>query len=93
MATKAQREALGAMAANRFGMGASAGEIRAASSDPRGWLTAQLDGADASIIRDRSLPTSKQALSEVIASMQAAKRSPSSFSRRASGATGQSNGS
>ena len=30
----------GAIAANRFGMGARPGEIRAAASDPRGWLKA-----------------------------------------------------
>ena len=32
----------GAIAANRFGMGAKPGEIQAASSDPRGWLKAQV---------------------------------------------------
>src|SRR5262245_21027014 len=32
----------GAIAATRFGMGARPGEIAAASSDPRGWLKAQI---------------------------------------------------
>ncbi|HVY88745.1 MAG TPA: DUF1800 family protein [Hyphomonadaceae bacterium] len=32
----------GAIAATRFGMGAKPGEIEAASSDPRGWLKAQI---------------------------------------------------
>jgi uncharacterized protein (DUF1800 family) len=38
-----------AIAATRFGLGAKAGEIAAASSDPRGWLKAQIrrEGADA----------------------------------------------
>jgi uncharacterized protein (DUF1800 family) len=33
-----------AIAANRFGLGARRGELRAAAGDPRGWLLAQLDG-------------------------------------------------
>jgi uncharacterized protein (DUF1800 family) len=36
-----------AIAATRFGMGASPGEIRAAASDPRGWLKAQITPAAA----------------------------------------------
>jgi uncharacterized protein (DUF1800 family) len=32
----------GALAANRFGLGAKPGEIEAASQDPKGWLAAQL---------------------------------------------------
>jgi len=34
----------GAIAANRFGLGARPGEIEAASTGPRDWLTAQLNG-------------------------------------------------
>lgn len=33
-----------AIAANRFGLGARPGELKAISSDPRGWLKAQMDG-------------------------------------------------
>ena len=34
----------GALAVNRFGLGARPGEIDAASADPKGWLAAQLNG-------------------------------------------------
>jgi uncharacterized protein (DUF1800 family) len=34
----------GAIAAHRFGLGARPGEIVAASTDPRGWLAAQING-------------------------------------------------
>lgn len=34
-------------AANRFGLGARAGELARIGDDPHGWLRAQLDGADA----------------------------------------------
>src|ERR1700712_3609221 len=36
----------GVIAANRFGLGARPGEVARASSDPRGWLTAQIAPAD-----------------------------------------------
>lgn len=39
----------GAIAATRFGMGACSGEIKAAASDPRGWLKAQIRPAAAVI--------------------------------------------
>jgi len=41
-----------AIAATRFGMGASPGEIRAAASDPRGWLKAQITPAAAQMPAD-----------------------------------------
>lgn len=44
----------GAVAANRFGLGARPGEIAAAAGDPRGWLAAQIrEGA--AVIRDEGL--------------------------------------
>src|SRR4051794_29920008 len=36
----------GALAANRFGLGARPGEIEMASADPKGWLAAQLQQDD-----------------------------------------------
>ena len=42
----------GAIAATRFGMGARPGEIAAASSDPRGWLKAQIKSTAAVIPTD-----------------------------------------
>lgn len=41
------KELQAAIAATRFGMGAGPGEIRAAASDPRGWLKAQVTPAAA----------------------------------------------
>ena len=35
----------GAIAVHRFGLGARPGEIEAASSDPKGWLMAQIGTA------------------------------------------------
>jgi uncharacterized protein (DUF1800 family) len=49
----------GAIAATRFGMGAKPGEIAAASSDPRGWLKAQIK-ASAAIIPADGLLSVKQ---------------------------------
>jgi uncharacterized protein (DUF1800 family) len=39
------RDTAAAIAANRFGFGARAGELARIASDPRGWLTAQLKNA------------------------------------------------
>ncbi len=47
----------GAIAATRFGMGAKPGEISAASSDPRGWLKAQVKAGAAIIPGDGLLPS------------------------------------
>jgi len=41
------------IAANRFGLGAGAGEVGDIGADPRGWLLAQLKGS-----LDRSLDSS-----------------------------------
>jgi uncharacterized protein (DUF1800 family) len=49
----------GAIAATRFGMGARPGEIDAASSDPRGWLKAQIR-TDAAVIPAGNLLSVKQ---------------------------------
>ena len=49
----------GAIAAARFGMGARPGEIAAASSDPRGWLKAQI-GPNAALIPGDGLLSVKQ---------------------------------
>jgi uncharacterized protein (DUF1800 family) len=49
----------GAIAAARFGMGARPGEIAAASSDPRGWLKAQI-GPSAALIPGDGLLSVKQ---------------------------------
>ena len=50
-----------AIAATRFGMGARPGEIKAAASDPRGWLKAQIR-PDAAIIPADGLLSAKQVL-------------------------------
>ena len=39
-----------AIAANRFGLGARPGELAAITGDPRGWLTAQLQGVPPQIV-------------------------------------------
>jgi uncharacterized protein (DUF1800 family) len=49
----------GAIAVTRFGMGARPDEIAAASSDPRGWLRAQIK-ADAAVIPAGNLLSAKQ---------------------------------
>jgi uncharacterized protein (DUF1800 family) len=49
----------GAIAATRFGMGARPGEIKAAASDARGWLKAQIK-AGAGIIAADGLQSTKQ---------------------------------
>ena len=53
----------GAIAATRFGMGARPGEIKAASSDPRGWLKAQIR-SDAVVISDQGLMSVKEVFEE-----------------------------
>lgn len=53
----------GAIAATRFGMGARPGEIKAASSDPRGWLKAQIR-ADAAVIPANGLLSVKDVFKE-----------------------------
>ncbi|MEL6257437.1 MAG: DUF1800 family protein [Pseudomonadota bacterium] len=52
----------GAIAATRFGLGARPGEIKAASSDPRGWLEAQLTQAAFSSFPSAGLSSAKQGL-------------------------------
>ena len=49
----------GAIAATRFGMGARPGEIEAATSDPRGWLKAQIR-RDSAILPSGNLLSSRQ---------------------------------
>jgi uncharacterized protein (DUF1800 family) len=53
----------GAIAANRFGLGARPGEILTASSDPRGWLKAQIR-SDAAIISGEGLMSVEQVFEE-----------------------------
>ncbi len=53
----------GAIAATRFGMGARAGEIEAASSDPRGWLKAQIR-SNAAVIPANGLLSTKDVFEE-----------------------------
>jgi uncharacterized protein (DUF1800 family) len=53
----------GAIAANRFGLGARPGEILAASSDPRGWLKAQIR-PDAAVIPAEGLMSVEQVFTE-----------------------------
>ncbi len=53
----------GAIAATRFGMGARPGEIKAASSDPRGWLKAQIR-TDAAVIPAEGLLSVKDVFEE-----------------------------
>jgi len=53
----------GALATNRFGMGARPGEIDAASSDPRGWLLAQIR-PEAALLPAGELKSSRQVLNE-----------------------------
>ena len=53
----------GAIAANRFGLGARPGEIQTASSDPRGWLKAQIR-SDAAIISGEGLMSVEQVFEE-----------------------------
>ncbi len=50
------------IAANRFGLGARAGELSKIGNDPRGWLTAQVNGARATPSSITQLVTSAEAL-------------------------------
>jgi uncharacterized protein (DUF1800 family) len=59
----------GAIAANRFGMGARPGEIDAASSDPRGWLKAQVK-PDAAVIPAGNLLSVKQVFEARVEAVQ-----------------------
>ena len=54
-----EQELRAAIAVTRFGMGARLGEIAEATSDPRGWLAAQIrhDGADEPSFGDGGRPT------------------------------------
>jgi uncharacterized protein (DUF1800 family) len=54
-----------AIAANRFGLGARPGELTSLESDPRGWLTAQLEGG-APQMADSGLRASQDILAESI---------------------------
>lgn len=59
-------ELLGAIAATRFGLGASKGEIAAAKSDPRGWLLAQIGPGNAPLIQAEGLRSTQQAAERVL---------------------------
>jgi uncharacterized protein (DUF1800 family) len=59
----------GAIAATRFGMGARPGEIDAASSDPRGWLKAQIR-TDAAVIPAGNLLSVKQVFEARVDALQ-----------------------
>ncbi len=54
------------IAFNRFGLGARPGDFAAASSDPRGFLVAELKMPDAALIAS-GLPSSKEAFQQVFA--------------------------
>jgi uncharacterized protein (DUF1800 family) len=61
------RDTAAAVAANRFGFGAKAGELAVIAPDPRGWLTAQLKGgpvnlADPGLKESASILANVQAL-------------------------------
>jgi len=53
-----------AIAANRFGLGARPGELERIERDPRGWLSAQLEGPPP-VITDGELPSTPEILSGV----------------------------
>ncbi len=53
------KDLMGAIAANRLGLGARGGEIAAAGTDPKGWLIAQIRASGADPI-DPSMPSSAQ---------------------------------
>ena len=55
----------GALAANRFGLGAKPGEIDQASRDPKAWLRSQLGGGEDST-RFANLSPSKELLAELV---------------------------
>jgi uncharacterized protein (DUF1800 family) len=50
------------IAVNRFGLGAAPGELAAAGSDPRGWLTRQINGPEPAIPEFGRLLSSGEAL-------------------------------
>jgi uncharacterized protein (DUF1800 family) len=55
----------GAIATNRFGLGARPGDIASVGSDPRGWLKAQLRGAPP-VLHGSALPSSTTVLATAI---------------------------
>jgi uncharacterized protein (DUF1800 family) len=57
--------AVGAIAANRFGLGARPGELSQVGNDPRGWLAAQLAGS-APRLEDAELRSSADILSQAL---------------------------
>jgi uncharacterized protein (DUF1800 family) len=63
-----------AIAANRFGLGARPGELRAIGSDPRGWLTRQLGGSRPAPEAIRSLPSSTAIFAEYSAAQEQRRR-------------------
>ncbi len=58
------------IAANRFGLGAKAGELAAIRSDPRGWLVAQVSGSRAVPQPLRDLPASTVIFEKFMAGQQ-----------------------
>ena len=60
----------GALAANRFGLGAKPGEIEDASKNPKAWLRAQLRSDD-SVVQFSDLPTSSALVADLIQQRQA----------------------
>ena len=63
----------GAVAATRYGLGAREGEIAEASTDPRGWLAAQLSRRGDALSESRDLPSSKEAMVTVLATIEQAR--------------------
>lgn len=67
------------IAANRFGLGARPGELRAIANDPRGWLDAQVSGSRSAPEAIRRLPSSTEVFRELAEARQerrAARRMP-----------------
>lgn len=52
------------IAANRFGLGARPGEAARIASAPQEWLLAQLEAPQGSVLQDKGLATSQQALEQ-----------------------------
>lgn len=66
------------IAVNSFGMGARAGEFKAARSDPRGWLLSQISTSKTLMIKDANLSSTTDILSDYLqtaAMRQAARKS------------------
>ncbi|HWF00587.1 MAG TPA: DUF1800 family protein [Caulobacteraceae bacterium] len=79
------KDLAGAIAANRFGLGARPGEIDAARSDPQGWLAAQIRSQGADPIRP-DMPASSVRLVEY-RDLQKTRREARAADAMASGAT------